>query len=83
MSPRPYRDGEFWIVPERRGTTSSRSSAAWLAGKIPILGNHDYKSTNAPHPVLMELGWDEPPAQHYQTNHEGQHVFLSHYAQRT
>jgi calcineurin-like phosphoesterase family protein len=50
--------------------------------KILILGNHDYKKTNVVHPLLESLGWEDI-AQHYQTTDEGQHLFLSHYAQRT
>lgn len=60
-----------------------RSIFSRLMGrKILILGNHDYKKTNVPHPLLVGLGW-EKVAQHYQTEDEGQHLFLSHYAQRT
>jgi len=50
--------------------------------KILILGNHDYGKQNVVHRVIAGLGWEEV-AQHYETNDEGQRVFLSHYAQRT
>ena len=55
--------------------------------KVLVLGNHDYaggkpRERNKVHPTLAALGWEEI-AQQYDTTDEGEHVFLSHYAQRT
>lgn len=50
--------------------------------KILVLGNHDYEKRNKVHRVIAGLGW-EKIVQHYDTEDEGEHVFLSHYAQRT
>ncbi len=50
--------------------------------KFLVYGNHDVRRDGDLHPTILDLGWAARPEAIAFVKDEGQHVVLSHYAQR-
>lgn len=76
-----YHLGDFALGlnnPERIRSIFSR-----LRGrKFLVYGNHDVRRDGDLHPTIAGLGWEVRPEAIMFVKDEGQHIVLSHYAQR-